>query len=224
MSGASHSKHSKSGQSRVRSRFSRRVGFKSPLPVVVVVCDDNATAPAYFAPLQREIKASVILNVVPAPYHGASPNDVVKEAIEQRSKLKNGEEKGDAVWAIFDTEHEPHDRLRAKAAKEKAKQKKIKVAVSDPCYEVWTLLHLEDTGRHFANCQAVINQIKTAWKKKFDQPFGPQKAQADYRKIVSLRHKASKRAKKHCQSSAQSTTEVYKLIDHIESLVKNQNA
>lgn len=227
MSGASHSKHSKPGRSRVRNRFPRRVGFKPPLPVVVVVCDDSATAPAYFELLKRDVKASVTLNVVRAPRHGASPNDVVEIAVNQKANLTSGEKKndaepGDAVWALFDTEHKPHDRQRAKEAKEKANRENINVAVSDPCYEVWTLLHLEDAGQPFADCQAVIKQVKNAWKKKFNQPFGP-KAQAKYDKILPFRHEAVERAKKHHNAGNSSTTEVYKLIEHIESIVQQQD-
>ncbi len=193
----------------------RRSQVRSPLPVVVVVCDDSRTAPAYFRELKREVKQHIALNISPAGCQGGSPATVVERAIAEHEKLRDDDDDRDTVWALIDTEREPICRTRAEDAKKNGEKCGIKVALSDPCYEVWTLLHLEDTGRHFDDCGQVLDRVKHLWQERFGQQFGP-KAQADYSKIIHLRHEAAARAKRHCEAGDQSHTEIYKIIERIE--------
>ena len=90
------------------------------------------------------------------------------------------------------------------------------MALSDPCFEVWTLLHLEDTGAAFANCDQVIKRIESKWKTRFGQVF-PRKARADYSKIIMLRREAARRARRHWQAQDPSRTQVYRIIEEVES-------
>lgn len=226
MAGASHSKHSKHGRSN-RDRYGRRdVAIRPTFPILVIVCDDTATAPAYFGELQRLYKQYVTLRIVPASCQGASPQAVTDQAIEKHKKLKKpggDKDSRDVVWAVLDLEGEAHRRNQAQAEKERAEGRDIRVALSDPCYEIWTLLHLEDTGASFDDCGKVISRVKRLWKKQFGQTFGS-KAQVDYSKIISLRHKAAARAKQHRENEDQSWTEVYMIIENIESIVQAAGA
>lgn len=185
------------------------------LPVVVVVCDDSRTAPAYFGQLQREVKQKIKLKISRAGCQGGSPTTVVERAIAEHEKLSDDEGDRDAVWALIDMEREPMCRTRAMDAKRQGEQHGIKVALSDPCYEVWTLLHLEDTGQLYNDCGQVLDRVKQLWQQQFGQQFD-QKAQADYSKIILLRHEAAARAKRHHEAGDPSHTEIYKLIEHIE--------
>ena len=187
----------------------------SPLPVVVVVCDDSRTAPAYFDLLKRAVKQHVTLNIPRVGCQGGSPATVLDRAIAEHEKLRDDGGDRDAVWALIDMERDPACQRRAVDAKKKGEQRGIKVALSDPCYEVWTLLHLEDTGRQFNDCGQVLDRVKQLWQQQFGQQFD-QKAQADYSKIVPLRHEAAARAKRHYEAEDQSRTEVYKIIEYIE--------
>ena len=215
MPGASHSKHSKHGQAMHGQYGQRKVDTQPPRPIKVIVCDDSRTAPAYFTELGREVRQYVTLGIVRAKC-AASASEVVQRAIEERAKLKKGGASGDSVWALIDLEHERHVRRKAEDEKKRAGQFDVAVALSDPCFEVWTLLHLVDTGKHFANCDAVIKRIASAWKSRFKQTF-PRKAQADYSKIIELRHEAACRARRHWEAQDPSRTEIYKVIEEIES-------
>ena len=151
---------------RNRSRQSDRYGLRrrpsqvrSPLPGVVVVCDDSRTAPAYFDELKREVKQHTTLKIGPARCQGAAPDAVVEQAIIEREKLREDGDDRDSVWALIDMEQEPFARKRATDAKELGEQRGITVALSDPCYEVWTLLHLENTGRQFSDCGQVLSHL-----------------------------------------------------------------
>lgn len=198
----------------------RQTQYRSVLPVVVVVCDDAKTAVAYFTEMQREFKGKVTLKIVPAPCSGATADDVVKAAISEWQGWAEGHSGGspeahDQVWALLDLEVEPRLRKRATAAQLKAGTKGVRVALSDPCFEVWTLAHLTDTGAAFADCKAVVAAIKTEWKKKFGTDFGNKKSQADYSKLMPLRQDAIRNCQKRDPQRDRSWTEVHLLVKSI---------
>ena len=216
--GARHSKASRHGRS-IQSRYGqRKVDTRNVLPVKAILCDDSRTAPAYFNELKREVRQSVVLKIVPAKCT-ASAGEVIDRAIREQEELRDGQKKGetgDSVWALIDLEQEARTRSRAQDEERRAAQAGIHVALSDPCFEVWTLLHLEDTGEAFQSCNHVLRRLAAAWKSHFNQPF-PRKAQADYSKIIPLRHDAVRRAKRHREAPDHSWTEVYALLEEIES-------
>jgi hypothetical protein len=204
-----------------RNRYgSRPTQIRAPLPVVIVVCDDARTAVSYFNQLKRVVKEKLTLTVIRNPHDRASAAEVVKEAIKRSSALQkdksHDEADEDSAWALIDLEGTPDRRRAALKAKRDAKAGGIRVALSNPCYEVWTLLHLVDTGACFVNCQGVLDRIGHEWARRFRQPFGA-KAQADYSKIIGDRHQAAARAKKHREANDPSWTEVYLLLEDIES-------
>lgn len=218
MPGARHSKHSKAGRSRGGRYGHRPLETRTPLPVVVVVCDDTATAPAYFGLLKREVKQYVTVRVVPAPCEGASPGSVAERAAKEKATLAEcgGAEDRDAVWVLLDREGDANRQQQAAAARKKAEQDGIRVALSIPCYEVWTLSHLEDTGRRFSDCREVVSRVKQLWRQSFGEQCGP-KAQADYAKIMPLRAQAAQRAEAHWNSDDPSQTEVFRVIRDIDA-------
>ena len=200
-----------------RERYgrARRVQHRPTLPVVVIVCDDARTAVAYFNLLKRLVKSSVTLKVLRHPSDRAQPDDVIEAAKSELEAL--GEPDDDdrsSVWALIDMEQDHARRMQAEAAKDTGSNAGIKVALSDPCYEVWTLLHLIDTGEKFMECRAVLTRIEQEWQREFGTRFGP-KAQADYSKIISQREVAAGRARAHHNNGDPSWTEVYLLIDEI---------
>ncbi len=137
------------------------------------------------------------------------------------TEASNGDDNHDSVWALIDLEEDHARRQLAWDAKKQGEAAGIRMALSDPCYEMWTLLHLVDTGRTFNNCSAVIACIEIEWRKKFNRGFGP-KAQADYAKILLLRDEAAKRAKAHRENNDPSWTEVYLLIEEIDRRASDQ--
>lgn len=215
----------KSQRSRRKRDDTRRFGLSRPrrirstLPVIVVVCDDARTAVSYFLALKREVRHVLTLTVEGNPCDRASPAEVLKAAKARlaalrRPKCKDGADQS-SVWALIDLESDPARRSAASAAKTAGKRAGVSVALSDPCYEVWTLLHLEDTGSTFGDCKAVLDRVKQKWKAKFGQDLG-NKAQADYSKIVGSRVAAAARAKKHHTRNDPAWTEVYLLVEEIE--------
>ncbi len=199
----------------------RPVGTRDPLPVVVVVCDDSKTAFAYFRAMKRVVKDKVTIHVIPSATNESMPSQVIDRARRQtpsnearRSKSTRGR---DSVWALIDCEHQPDRQAAATHAKQDAEKHSICVALSKPCFEVWTLLHFVDTGVPSDNCEAVWRRVKKEWQKAFGtEP--EKKAQADYSRIMDRRESAAANAKKLRTNDAPAWTEIDLLIEEIEKL------
>ncbi|NJL31658.1 MAG: RloB domain-containing protein [Phycisphaerales bacterium] len=147
------------GKHNVNQRYAqRRYNTRSVLPVVTIVCDDTEAAVAYFNVIKREVKESVTINILPAPRDGADPSTVYEYAEKQRKNLSPAE-KGDSIWILLDTEVEQHRQNQARFIKNNSKPN-VQVLLSQPCFEIWILCHLTNTGKHFDSCDAVMNELK----------------------------------------------------------------
>ena len=217
-------RRSRQSRSRLRDRHrygsSRPHGVRPPLPVIVVVCDDAKTAVSYLNILKRDVKRQLTLTVVPSPSAWAAADDILAEAVRQKASLQEqsarDETDQESIWALVDLEQSAERREQAKSAKAKGEKIGISVALSDPCYDLWTLLHLVDTGEEFMDCSAVIARIEPLWKRQFGQSFG-HKGQADYTKIMPFVQEAVERARRHHKANDPSWTEVYRLIEEIRA-------
>ncbi len=193
-----------------------RTAYRAILPIIVVVCDDTKTAVAYFNEMKRDFKSTVTLKIIPAPCTGATAEDVVQKAMEARASLQSDDDNGaDEVWVLLDLESGEERQARANNAKQKAENEDIRVARSNPCFEIWILAHLVDTGRAFRGCEAVLDEVKQEWSKAFKSDFGAKKAQADYSKLMPLRADAIRRCKTRNPQNTPSWTEVYRVVESI---------
>lgn len=211
-----------------RARYRSRVGaVYRPRPRIVVVCDDKVTAPRYFKYLQDEVKAHVALQVVPRRADCDDSTAVIamaKQYLDRLHEEASEDSEVGSVWALIDIEGSPTVQASALQAKEDGEQQGVSVALSKPCFEVWTLLHLEHTGAYFADCNAVLSRVKTQWRKRFGQDFG-KKTQANYSRIIKDRSVAAQRARQHHSRNHgdPSWTEVYLLISEIDDLVAQEH-
>ena len=71
-----------------------------------------------------------------------TPDALVRQAKEhvRRRPRKHAEREFDEIWCVFDTDNHVH----LSQAIAEARQGGIKVAVSNPCFELWLVLHVQD--------------------------------------------------------------------------------
>lgn len=174
---------------------------RAVLPVVVVVCDDTRTAVAYFNVLKHAVKERRVVNVHPAPRQGATASAVIAFA---KGKAPDDMEAGDQVFVVVDLDTNPNEL----DLREEGKKSGIAVLFSNPCFEVWTLAHLQDTGEMFINCNAVLKRVGEQWKNAFGLEFGS-KSQADYEKLLERVTMAISCCKRRDPSTNPSWTEVW---------------
>jgi hypothetical protein len=135
--------------SRRRDDLRRRKSFLEPRTRVLICSEGEVTEPSYLNGLKAELRIRLVhIEVVPA---GSNPKTLVDYAVErkreaerQARKQKDDNLKYDEVWCVFDVD--VHEYLPE--AKQKAEANKINVAISNPCFELWLLLHFEDQRAH----------------------------------------------------------------------------
>jgi len=125
----------------------RRRPFREVKRRILIVCEGEVTERHYFNDLRIQTKSLVKLEIRP----GGDPKTLVARAVEvkkaaekaaKRSKDENL--KYDSVWSVFDVDVHPF----LAEAKQQARDNGIRAAVSNPCFELWALLHFQDQRAH----------------------------------------------------------------------------
>jgi hypothetical protein len=115
---------------------------------LLVVCGADQTEPTYVRALLHEHKLPGS-HVLPVK-HGRDPMRVVAEA----ARMAAGEE-WDEVWCVFD-----HDQFaNAEAACGRAVEQGFQVACSNPCFEVWFLLHYRYKAAQIRDGAAAVREL-----------------------------------------------------------------
>lgn len=130
-----------------RDSLRRRRPTRSPKLRFLVVCEGEVTEPRYFRQLRHLLKSLIDLEILP----GGDPKILVERAVLKRSEAdKAASQKHDSylaydqVWCVCDVDEHP----RLNDALQQARDNGIDAAVSNPCFELWALLHFQDQTAH----------------------------------------------------------------------------
>lgn len=107
---------------------------------VLVVCEDTKSSRLYLWSLLRDLRLTAIDIVGPDQTGHTDPPGIVEWAIEQRGPRRKPSY--DHVWVVFDRDqHEvagPIDRAHGAG---------LRVAFSNPCWEIWIVAHFDGSTR-----------------------------------------------------------------------------
>jgi len=127
-------------------RPARRVPFLEPKPRILVVCEGEVTEPQYLIGFKNACRNSRV-DVEISPEHGVDPKTLVEDAKARKKKADKAAEnerdenlKYDSVWAVFDVDDHAH----IPDAVQMARDNGIDLAISNPSFELWLLLHFRD--------------------------------------------------------------------------------
>ncbi len=140
---------------RRESDYQRRPGRKPPRGTFLIVCESSQTEPNYFESL-REAKRLANMKVIKG--RGRIPLARLLQVAENEMLKLDWNPNLDQAWCIFDIEREgTHSDLEEIRAI--AKQKKIYLGVSNPCFEYWFLLHFAKTGKPYMDANELIRDL-----------------------------------------------------------------
>lgn len=150
---------------RYLSSYRRTSGRVSPRECLLIVCEGAKTEPLYFKALRDQLRLQVVEVEVVGPEQGSAPISIVDRAIQLRDERAERARKSpllvpyDAVWCVIDVEQYGLNPSLPRAIG-KAATRAIGVALSNPCFEYWYLLHFERTGTPFGTPKAVAKALK----------------------------------------------------------------
>ena len=119
-----------------RDSLRRRKSFREPRARFLIVCEGEVTEPTYFKDIRHRERGIIELEIVPA--------GVPKTVVERAVQLKKGSERDARKDENLRYDHVPF----LAEAKEQARANAIEIAVSNPCFELWFLLHFKDQTAH----------------------------------------------------------------------------
>ena len=134
----------------------------------VIFCEGALTEPLYlkaFASLQ-EVRNVATLDIRGM---GCDPRRLVEEAKDAKRSERRQTTGASEYWCVFDVEAPtPHDRLHE--AVQMARDNGINVAISNPCFELWLILHFADHESWIDNdaCRNLRHQLDGSQSKSVD--------------------------------------------------------
>jgi len=108
----------------------------------MIFCEGEQTEPVYLTHWYRLYRERVIVRI--ADHRETSPMELVRAAIDQRAWDEREASRGrgdafDEYWCVFDVDAHPNLRQ----ALELAAARSINVALSNPCIELWFIIHFD---------------------------------------------------------------------------------
>jgi hypothetical protein len=128
---------------RERREFVRRSGFRDA-SLVVIACEGAETEPDYFNGLKGQLHSPRLHVEVLGredPGH-SSPEHVLRmlAAFDERYRIRPG----DALWLVADRDRQSWSDEMLSDVATACRQRRYLLAISNPCFELWLLLHFED--------------------------------------------------------------------------------
>ena len=198
-------------------------------PVILIVTEGEKSEPKYFEHF-RTRQNNVEVRVVPNSKNGSKTDYL--NLIRKASRICNEDDlapkSGDSVWIIADGDvnYQAADAVKKKnealtQARATAEKEAYSLLISNPCFELWYVLHLRYTTAHLPDYDAVKRALEQAGIK------GYEKHNDLYEQLASETSEASKRAKRleahqvengfnlPLPLDANPFTEVYRLVEKL---------
>ncbi|MDI6413546.1 RloB family protein [Streptomyces albus] len=129
-----------------RGKPLKRGGPKRPeLRRVLIYCEGECTEDQYFRGLRGDLRGLPV-QVEIGPRHGV-PTELVRAAVKHKERAPRSREDRftpyDEVWCVMDVEA-PAAHPDLERALRIARDEGLSVALSNPCFELWLLLHFQE--------------------------------------------------------------------------------
>ena len=198
-------------------RIARRHGNRRLKARIVVTTEGLQSEPEYLKEFHR-IHGNDSVRLEPIGV-GGDPRAVVERAIKVSRELKKDPlASRDSVWAMFDRD----DHVRFAEAKDLARGNGIRLAISNPCFELWGILHYQEQDAHLDRheCQRKLQKTCPAYNAGAGKVFGDRHAiEQNYLVAVERAKVSVRRREEEGDPGGSPSTTVYKLTELIRNFV-----
>lgn len=181
---------------------------------ILIICEGEKTEVNYLKEIRVEKRISDKLLHIKKCSLGTNPKKVLECAIKESGYKRGKFENFDEVWIVIDRD-EHHDFAQTVLD---AKTKNINVAHSNPCFELWLLLHFENQTAHIER-QNVISKLSRymSYTKNMNSAYAITKTKLPFAnenaKKLLLKHKTD--CERFDVLECNPSTKVYKLVEKI---------
>lgn len=195
-------------------RAARSTPWRDPKPRILCVCEGMVTEPEYlnaFTTFHRNPRVQVVID----PGEGV-PRTLVekakqrKQAAEKEARRQHDNNLAfDEVWCVHDIDEHP----KLDEARVMAHDNGIKLAVSNPSFELWLILHFRDNpgAQHRDRMAAILRNFLPEYDKHVEfKRFAP-----GYKDAVARAHRLDQMADEDGETGRNPTTGVWRLTESI---------
>ena len=128
--------------------------------LVVIASEDRYAVRQYFDFFES---TRIQFRVLETPDGKSAPEHVLERINEYLEDFEIGE--GDTFWVVCDCDHwvEPNHIQNLTHVLRECRKKRVKVALSNPCFDLWLLLHFADfPAENMLTCAEVADRLRTA--------------------------------------------------------------
>lgn len=135
--------------------------------LIVIACEGSKTEVAYFRELASlHHNPRVHVEPLPPSENQTSPQHVLERLSEFRRQYRTG--KQDELWVVIDVDRWGAGKLSQVA--QACLQKRFSLAVSNPCFELWLLLHLKDLSTYSqTELDELLSNAKSGSRTRLEQ-------------------------------------------------------
>lgn len=169
---------------------------RTPKRRFFIFCEGE-TETGYFKALSQRFKDSLLIEPVPV---GGVPMTVAQRAIEVAKRLKKSKDSftaNDKVWAMFDRDEHPN----FESAVSRCETSGVSVGRSNPCFELWLILHLElfDGPDNNAGVCARLRKLRPEY-----DPSSCKRC--NWEELIPHLHEAERRAEKQLEERSRDSS------------------
>lgn len=204
-------KMKKNNRSRKLNRSRKGIDQRS---VVAVFTEGRITEPQYVKVL-KGIYRGVNVQVIDR-YAGSPPEVLVKKALEYQRNIDKHNPKYDEIWCLFDR----NEHLNIEIAIQNARKNNIKTAMTNPCFELWLVLHQENRSGHVS--KESIQKRSQALGITEGKHLSETGKKLFYEKYDDAKNRAQRLEKQHIGNGSKSwenpSSQVWRFVDRLALL------
>ncbi|MGH3772322.1 MAG: RloB family protein [Pseudonocardiaceae bacterium] len=179
----------------------RKTASRPERKTVVIFCEGKASEPDYINGLKQlpNVRSNTSVNIEVDPHQGV-PQTLVKLAIGRAT-----DDEVDECSCVFDVEW-PKNHPNLKQVVQSARDHNIRLAISNPCFELWLILHFEDQTAPLSTDEAENRSRKLDGRSgkriNVDQYIPRRHAAAQRASSLSCRHERNQTSFPHDNPSS----------------------
>lgn len=143
-------------------QLNRRPPSRNIAQKILIACEGSKTEPIYFESIRNDLRLSTVKIIILRHQGKTDPRGIIERLIEERQQMKDNQQwtKQDVAWAVFDgDEHIEKSPANWQSAIARAKSQKIHLAITNPCFELWYLIHFQDNFAQISR-ERLINLLE----------------------------------------------------------------
>lgn len=196
----------------------RRKERIEPKVKLVVFCEGANTEPQYLKDFAFAW-GNRLVHVHPIPAAGV-PLTLIRSACDEKKRLDRQAAKEDdsfsshfQVWGLFDVDDHPN----ISQAKNLATARGIRICISNPCFDLWGILHYQqhDAEEHRHLIQKRLAKLMTSYDPKGSKEFNYEEIHGSYAKAKTHAKELLRRRSEEANAGGNPSTNVYELLDLI---------